>query len=71
MYAKVYLACADDGIGKCDRSMLSQQDLMELFIFALAKPEEICGSRDNPDDVCEWTGVKCNADREVEEFEWS
>ena len=39
VYAAVSFACADDGIGKCDRSTLSQQDLMELFIFGLAEPE--------------------------------
>ena len=71
MYAVVYFACADDGIGKFDRSMLSQQELMELFIFGLNKPEKICGNRDDPDDVCEWKGVKCNAGGEVEHFWWT
>ena len=51
--------------------MLSQQDLVELFIFGLNEPEKICGSRDDPDDVCEWEGVTCNADGEVEKFQWS
>ena len=50
--------------------MLSQQDLMELFIFGLNKPEKICGNWDDPADVCEWKGVKCNGDGEVEEFHW-
>ncbi|KNH07798.1 leucine-rich repeat protein [Perkinsela sp. CCAP 1560/4] len=69
-YVGVYFACADDGIGRFDRSTLSQQNLMELFIFGLNAPEKICGNRDNPDDVCEWKGVTCNTDGEVEEFEW-
>ena len=69
-YAAVSFACADDGIGKCDRSTLSQQALMELFIFGLNESEKICGSRDDPDDVCEWKGVTCNADRDIEKFEW-
>ncbi|KNH09096.1 hypothetical protein XU18_0606 [Perkinsela sp. CCAP 1560/4] len=69
-YVGVYFTCADDGIGRFDRSMLSQQELMELFIFGLNKPEKICGSQEDPDDVCEWEGVKCNADGEVEKFEW-
>ena len=51
--------------------MLSQQDLMELFIFGLNEPEKICGNRDDPEDVCEWDGVTCNADGEVEEFQWN
>ena len=70
MYMVVYFACADDGIGRFDRSMLSHQDLMELFIFGLAKPEKICRNREDPADVCEWKGVKCNGDGEVEEFKW-
>ena len=52
MYVVVFFACVDDGIGKFDRSMLSQQLLMELFIFGLAQPEKICGNRDDADDVC-------------------
>ncbi|KNH08589.1 receptor protein kinase [Perkinsela sp. CCAP 1560/4] len=71
VYAAVFFACADDGIGKFDRSMLCQQDLMELFIFGLNELEKICGSLDDPDDVCEWKGVKCNGDGEVEVFEWN
>ena len=71
IYAVVYFACADDGIGRFDRSTASQQSLMELFIFGLNQPEKICGSREDPDDLCEWEGVKCNADGEVEEFHWN
>ena len=70
-YVAVYFTCADDGIGRFDRSMLSQQEFMELFIFGLNESEKICGSRDDPDDLCEWEGVTCNADGEVEEFEWT
>ena len=70
LQAVVYFTCADDGIGKFDRSMLSQQDSMDFFIFGLNEPEKICDSRDDPGDVCEWTGVICNGDGEVEEFQW-
>ena len=70
VYCAVFFACVDDGIGKFDRSMLSQQELMELFIFGLNEPEKICGNRDDPVDVCEWKGITCNDDGEVEEFHW-
>ena len=70
VYSAFYFACVDDGIGRFDRSTASQQSLMELFLFGLNEPEKMCGSRDNPADVCEWEGVTCNADGEVEEFEW-
>ena len=33
VHSAVFFACADDGIGKFDRSMLSQQDLMDLSSF--------------------------------------
>ena len=70
MHTSVYFACADDGIGRFDRSMLSQQDLMELFIFELNEPEKICGNRDDLADVCEWKGVTCSADKDIEKFLW-
>ena len=51
--------------------MLSQQTLMELFIFGFDNVENICGSRDDPRDVCTWEGVKCNTEGEVVGFTWS
>ncbi|KNH03754.1 hypothetical protein XU18_4830 [Perkinsela sp. CCAP 1560/4] len=70
MFPTAFFACADDGIGKVDRSTLSQQALMELFILGLENVEDICGSRDEPSAVCTWEGVRCNSDGEVEAFQW-
>ena len=70
MFQTVFLTCADDGIGKVDRSTLSQQALMELFIFGFDNVDDICGSRENPKEVCTWKAVKFNADGEVVSFEW-
>ncbi|KNH00572.1 hypothetical protein XU18_5209 [Perkinsela sp. CCAP 1560/4] len=44
---------------------------MKRFIFGLEKPEHICGSRDSPDEVCEWKDVICNTTGEIENFTWS
>ncbi|KNH04637.1 Disease resistance protein [Perkinsela sp. CCAP 1560/4] len=71
MCTTVFLSCADDCIGRFDTSMLSQQTLMELFIFGFDNVENICGSRDDPRDVCTWEGVKCNTEGEVVGFTWS
>ena len=71
MFTTVFLVCVDDSIGRFDKSMLSQQTLMELFIFGLDKVEDICGSRDDPREVCTWEGVECNSNGEVEGFECS
>ena len=35
MFATALFAWSDDGIGRFDRSMQSQQDLMDLFIFGM------------------------------------
>ena len=53
VYVGVYFACTDDGTTRFDPSMLPHQSLMELFIFGLNQPEKICGSQEDPDDVCE------------------
>ncbi|KNH05853.1 hypothetical protein XU18_3193 [Perkinsela sp. CCAP 1560/4] len=71
MFKIAFVACADDAIGRFGTSMLSQQSLMELFIFGLDKVDDICGSRENPTDVCSWKGIKCNKDGDVEAFKWS
>ena len=70
MFAAFFIAC-NDGIGRVDRSTLPQQTLMELFIFGLNEPEKICGNREDPVDVCDWTGVRCNAGGEVKHFWWT
>ena len=44
---------------------------MEFFIFRLDGAEGICGNWEDPDEVCEWKGITCNAERVVEEFWWS
>ena len=52
IHAGVFIACADPGMGRFDRSTLSQQSLMELFIFGLDRADTICGRRDDPVEVC-------------------
>ena len=44
---------------------------MELFIFGLDEVDDICGSRDSPNDVCERDGMTCSSEGEVEGFWWS
>ncbi|KNH05784.1 leucine-rich repeat protein [Perkinsela sp. CCAP 1560/4] len=70
MFSEVCFACVDGGIGRFDRSTLSQQTLMELFLFGLENSDEICGNRDAPDEMCEWNGVTCS-NGEVERINWS
>ncbi|KNH08104.1 hypothetical protein XU18_1320 [Perkinsela sp. CCAP 1560/4] len=66
------IACLayNDGIGRADRSKLWQQTLMELCIFPLTDRENICGSCECPDEVCQWNGVMCDANEEVVQFSW-
>ncbi|KNH06432.1 Tyrosine-sulfated glycopeptide receptor 1 [Perkinsela sp. CCAP 1560/4] len=71
MFTAAFIECADNCIGRFDRSTLPQQTLMELFIFGLDEVNGICGNRDNLTEVCTWKGVTCNADWEVEIFKWS
>ncbi|KNH03884.1 hypothetical protein XU18_4773 [Perkinsela sp. CCAP 1560/4] len=37
MSAVLFVACADTSIARCDKSVLSQQALMKLFIFGLSQ----------------------------------
>ncbi|KNH08103.1 leucine-rich repeat protein [Perkinsela sp. CCAP 1560/4] len=67
----VLVVACDDGIGRCGKSTLSQQSLMALFIFGIDQAEEISGSRECPEEVCNWERVTCNADGEVEMLFWS
>ena len=71
MLTTVFVACADDGIGRFDRSTLSQQSLMELFVFGIDKAEKICHSRESPAEVCQWKGASCNAGGEITALKWS
>ena len=64
----VLVVACDDGIARCAKSTLSQQSLMELFIFGIHQAGKISGSRECPEEVCNWEGVTCNADGEVEMF---
>ena len=70
MLTTVFLVCSDDGMGRFDRETISQQSLIELFIIGFDTAEDICGSRDDPREVCAWEGIKCNADGEVKGFQW-
>ena len=70
MLTTVFLVCSDDGMGRFDRETISQQSLMELFIFGFDTAEDICGGRDDPREVCAREGIKCNADGEVKGFQW-
>ncbi|KNH07883.1 hypothetical protein XU18_1515 [Perkinsela sp. CCAP 1560/4] len=68
MLAVVLFTASDDGVSKFDPSTLPLQTLMELFIFGFDEPEKLCGSRENPDELCQWQNVTCNADEEVNKF---
>ena len=68
MRAAVFIVCSDDRFSRFDRSTLSQQNLMERFVFGLDKADEICDSRDYSVKVCHWEGVTCNTDKGVGRF---
>ena len=57
MLTALFIAC-DDKIGRVDLSTLLQQTLMGLFLFGLNKPWKICGTRVDPDELCDWRWLK-------------
>ena len=60
----------DSHIGRFDASMLTQQQLMELFFTPdESDPQEYAEPR-FLDDACSWKGVVCGAGGLVEEIEW-
>ncbi|KNH08045.1 leucine-rich repeat protein [Perkinsela sp. CCAP 1560/4] len=67
-----FCTSVDPLLGRLEYSVMSQQALMELLIAGIEKIDDICGSRDEPTDLCEWPGVKYRKRRdEVVEVAWS
>ena len=64
------LIAIDDHIGRFDPSMLTQQQMMELFFTPdESDPHEYAEPR-FLDDACAWNGITCGAEGLVEEIEW-
>mmetsp|Transcript_9578 Transcript_9578/g.14523 ORF Transcript_9578/g.14523 Transcript_9578/m.14523 type:complete len:232 (-) Transcript_9578:21-716(-) len=61
---------ADSALGKVNKSTLSQQTLMELFIEGISNKELICGSTEDPTRISTWNGLTLSAAFEVVEIRW-
>mmetsp|Transcript_19755 Transcript_19755/g.30906 ORF Transcript_19755/g.30906 Transcript_19755/m.30906 type:complete len:232 (-) Transcript_19755:61-756(-) len=59
----------DASLGKIDKSTLSQQTLMDLFIERISNNEKIRHSRD--DSLDKWAHIQCDDDGNVTDFNWS
>ncbi|KNH07965.1 leucine-rich repeat protein [Perkinsela sp. CCAP 1560/4] len=71
MQVSYFCQGSDAFLGRVDRESMPQQTLLELFIADIERAHEICYDLENPDDVCEWQGVSCDAEGNVTEFSWN
>ena len=56
--------------GRCDPSMLTQQQMVELF-FTPEDPKEAREHlKGDPDDACTWEGIDCTEDGDIREILW-
>ena len=58
-------------LGRINYSLLSDQQLAELLIADIGRPELFHDSDGSFKDVCHWKGVKCNENDEVENVDWN
>uniref|UniRef100_A0A7S4KIT3 Leucine-rich repeat protein n=1 Tax=Paramoeba aestuarina TaxID=180227 RepID=A0A7S4KIT3_9EUKA len=61
----------DPSLGKSDKSSLSQQTLMELFVENITNRQQIWGSREKIADLKKWQAIALNADDDVTSIEWT
>ena len=72
-----YIIAADSALGRVDVSMLDDRSRMELLISNLPDTSKYVvadadteGPCDLPEDVCAWTGVKCDESKRITELDW-
>uniref|UniRef100_A0A7S4NKW1 Leucine-rich repeat protein n=1 Tax=Paramoeba aestuarina TaxID=180227 RepID=A0A7S4NKW1_9EUKA len=65
----VYFTAIDPSIGKIDKSALSQQTLMELFVDGITNKERFCGLAHHPRDLSEWRELYLNDSGDVIKFD--
>mmetsp|Transcript_9248 Transcript_9248/g.14029 ORF Transcript_9248/g.14029 Transcript_9248/m.14029 type:complete len:228 (-) Transcript_9248:26-709(-) len=66
-----FLLFTDSSLGKVDKGSLSEETLMELLIEGITTGKErICGSRDNPLEVHQWSGLMFNDGNEILKIGW-
>ena len=62
----MFILCLDNHLGRFDPSMVSDQECMELLTGAGQQPHDVPMRQQQPiQPVCEWQGVKCDADGHV------
>eukprot|EP00009_Paramoeba_aestuarina_P007520 CAMPEP_0201523978 /NCGR_PEP_ID=MMETSP0161_2-20130828/21037_1 /ASSEMBLY_ACC=CAM_ASM_000251 /TAXON_ID=180227 /ORGANISM="Neoparamoeba aestuarina, Strain SoJaBio B1-5/56/2" /LENGTH=264 /DNA_ID=CAMNT_0047923225 /DNA_START=20 /DNA_END=814 /DNA_ORIENTATION=+ len=68
----ITLLCVDcdAGCGKVEKSLLSQQTLMELLIAGVDAKEKLCRNTDDSVDISHWHHLTVNAQGDVTEIEW-
>uniref|UniRef100_A0A7S4PIR2 Uncharacterized protein n=1 Tax=Paramoeba aestuarina TaxID=180227 RepID=A0A7S4PIR2_9EUKA len=66
----LYFISADPSLGKVDKTSLSDQTLMELFIEGVTNTGEIWESGDDSADISEWKGLTFDSNGTIKTIEW-
>ena len=56
--------------GRCDTSMLTQQQMVELLFTPYDPNKSREDLKGDPDDACTWEGVECTEAGDISDIEW-
>mmetsp|Transcript_6946 Transcript_6946/g.10518 ORF Transcript_6946/g.10518 Transcript_6946/m.10518 type:complete len:253 (-) Transcript_6946:64-822(-) len=65
-----FFCLLDPSLGKIDKSSMSHQTLMEVFVQNITHSEKVCGSKENPKSISEWNHVIVDEKSEVIGIDW-
>mmetsp|Transcript_24555 Transcript_24555/g.38293 ORF Transcript_24555/g.38293 Transcript_24555/m.38293 type:complete len:277 (-) Transcript_24555:109-939(-) len=65
LFLRAFVGADPSALGRLNYESMSQQALMEMLIDGITNREEICGSKDAPEDISYWRRLVTDSDNNV------